>query len=153
MFFSIALFVCAIISNMFLRFVLRAGIKAKLWKKHAQGNFIRKWFLYDFYQYISNKVAFWIHIISSITSIFFFLLNCIAILIRVEAIEYIARTGLIITTFLSFDTLELVWLLKSEKRGVETLVVRKVILVVFLIAITTFLGGVLLYGTIHYLIS
>lgn len=30
MFFSIALFICALISNIFLRFVLRSGIKAKL---------------------------------------------------------------------------------------------------------------------------
>ena len=153
MFFSIVLFICALISNIFLRFVLRSGIKAKLWKKHAQGDFIRKWFLCDFYQYISNKVAFWIHIISSMSCILFFLLNVIAILIRIEVLEYIALTGLIISAFLSFDTFEVVWLLKGEKKGVETLVIRKTILVIFLVAITTFLGVVLVYSTINYLFS
>ena len=149
--FSIALFICALISNILLRFVLRAGIKEKFWKKHAKGTFIRKWFLYDFYQYTSNKVAFWIHLISSISCIFLFFLNVLAFLAKFEVLEYVTLTGLIITVFASFDTLEVVWLLKNEKKGVETFVIRKVFLLIILIAITTFIGGVLLYGTIHYL--
>ena len=149
---SIALFICVLMLNILLRFVLRAGIKSKTWKKHAKGSFIRKWFLWDFYKTISHKVAFWIHIISTVASPFFFLLNLIAFLAHIEFLEYITLALLAASAFFSFDTLQVVWFLKSDKKDKPYLVIR-VITLICIVAITTFGGVVMFCGALYYLIN